>query len=87
MGDEGRTIHIRLSPRWQQKLERLHAHHFAGLPLSVIAKLLLCSTLLKDEADQVALVQEQIRTPAEEDTLPRHERLPNLNTHRRKGRR
>ncbi|GMV83914.1 MAG: hypothetical protein AMXMBFR7_50980 [Planctomycetota bacterium] len=88
MGEPGRTIHIRLSPRLQRKLEALHGNHYAGLPLSTIAKLLLQSQLQKEEEEVIAIIQEQIRTPAPEAEGPKAKgRIPNLNKHKPRSRR
>ncbi|MCW8129378.1 MAG: hypothetical protein KIS92_03255 [Planctomycetota bacterium] len=84
MGDPGRTIHIRLSPRLQRKLEELHGAHYAGLPLSTIAKLLLADQLQKDDEVVLEIIQNQIRRPADESTTQEHARTPHLNTQRRR---
>lgn len=88
MGEQGRTIHIRLSPQLQRKLEMLHAANYAGLPLSTIAKLLLQAQLQKGEEEVVSIVQEQIRTPAPTDEGPKAKgRLIHLNSQKPRNRR
>lgn len=88
MADPGRTIHIRLSPRLQRKLEALHGSHYAGLPLSTIAKLLLQSQLQKEEEEIVAIIQQQIRTPTPEAEETRGKsRMAGLNTQKPRHRR
>lgn len=84
MSDPGRTVHIRLAPRLQRKLESLHATHYAGLPIATVAKLLLADQLQKHDEALIAIVQEQIRTPADEEVAPKKvsERL-NLNSRKR----
>ncbi|MBE7464256.1 MAG: hypothetical protein HS116_12325 [Planctomycetes bacterium] len=87
MGDPGRTIHIRLSPRLQRKLERLHGEHYAGLPLSTIAKLLLADQLQKDDEVVLEIIQNQIRRPLDEPAVSKEPRMPNLNSQRHRQRR
>ncbi|MBI3832480.1 MAG: hypothetical protein HY291_23350 [Planctomycetes bacterium] len=88
MGDDGRTVHIRLSPRLQARLERLHAQNFSGLPIATVAKLLLADQLLKDETEQVAIMQRLINTPTDEGPAHKNsERLAGMNTNKRKSRR
>lgn len=84
MGDPGRTIHIRLPPRLQRKLEKLHGEHYAGLPLSTIAKLLLADQLQKGDDVVLEIIQNQIRKPPDESPHPKSTtRLPGLNAQRR----
>lgn len=87
MGDTGKTVHVRLSPRLRRKLEDLHAHHYAGLPLSTIAKLLLADQLKKSEETIIEIIQEQIRTPSEDaETSKSASRIP-TNTQKPRPRR
>lgn len=87
MGDAGKTVHVRLSPRLRRKLEELHSTHYAGLPLSTIAKLLLADQLKKSEETILEIIQEQIRTPNEDPEAPKSaSRIP-LNTQKQRHRR
>lgn len=84
MGDPGRTIHIRLSPRLERKLEKLHGENYAGLPLSTIAKLLLADQLQKDDEVVLEIIQNQIRRPPQDSPHPKPTtRLPGLNAQKR----
>lgn len=80
MGKPGLTIHLRLSPRLQRKLETIHANHFAGLPLATIGKLLLADQLQKPDEAILEIVLQQIRMPTKENEPSRPKaRLPNPN--------
>lgn len=84
MSSPGKTIHLRLSPRLQGKLEELHASNYAGLPLSTVAKLLLADQLQKSEAEILDIIQSQIRKPPEDLPHPKPTtRLPGLNAQKR----
>lgn len=86
MGDLGRTIHIRLSPQLQRKLEMLHAAHYAGLPLSTVAKLLLADQLQKEGEVVLEIIQNQIKTPPEEAKAPMSGHRPSALTNSLKNR-
>lgn len=60
MGLHGNTIHVRLTPELLQKFDALHGE-YAGLPASMVVKILLANQLRKPLSVQVEIIQMEIK--------------------------